>query len=65
MEAATILSPLGSPIKTSFFDDNSESGFFSPGAKKSLWLSGSTFNKLAEFYKIPLSKTKLFEGLLY
>ena len=27
----TILSPLGSPIKTSFFDDNSLTAFLSPG----------------------------------
>ena len=65
MEPAAILSPLGSPIKTSFFDDNSETAFFSPGLKKNLWLPGTTFSKLAEFYKLPLSNNKIFEGLLY
>ena len=65
METATILSPLGSPIKTSFFDDNSETAFFSPGTKKNLWIPGGTFTKLAEFYKLPLSETKLYEGTLY
>lgn len=35
MEAttSTIISPLGSPIKTSFFDDNAETAFFGPGAQ--------------------------------
>ena len=66
MENKTILSPLGSPIKASFFDDNSSTTlFFSPGSKSSLWINSNAFSKLIDFYKLYCSSHLLFEGTLF
>ena len=66
MENKTVLSPLGSPIKTSFFDDNkSTTLFFSPGQKNSLWINQNAFLKLIDFYKLYVCPTLLYEGTLF
>ena len=61
-----VLSPMGSPVKASFFDDTKDTTlFFSPGNKKNLWITANMFSKIKDFYKLYTSPTLLHEGTLH